>query len=172
MPTPSLLVPTLVALLAAAPAAAADRGPSTPEERQRILRLAADSDKDPLKAHATEGRWFAKWMDEVPDLAFGPDLPARWMESALKGDLRRVAVFKYELGGVAYMIQHGISDPRKAPEQRIAIHTAALEGVVRAYAVLRDLKPENRSEKMDEALGHLNQGTFPAFVQGLFGKAK
>ncbi|HJV91677.1 MAG TPA: hypothetical protein VJ623_15300 [Holophagaceae bacterium] len=172
MPKPCLLPAALVALLAAAPATAADRGPSTPEERQRVVRLAADSDKDPLKAHAAEGRWFAKWMDEVPDLTFGPDQPARWMESAVKGDLRRIAVFKYEVGGVAYMIQHGIADPRKAPEQQVAIHTAALEGVVRAYAVLRDLKPENRSDKLEEALARLNQGTFPAFVQGLYGKAK
>lgn len=169
MPT---FVPAALVALLALPAAATDRGPSTPEERAKVVRLAAESTQDPLKVHATEGRWFAKWIDEVPDLAFGPEAPARWMEGAVTGDLRRIAIFQYELGGVAYMIQHGLADPRKAPDQGLAVHTAALEGVIRAYAALRDLKPGNRSPKMDEALARLEQGTFSAFVQGLFGKAK
>jgi carboxypeptidase Q len=172
MPLPRLFPAALVALLMAVPATAADRGPSTPEERAKVVRLAAEATQDPLKVHATEGRWFAKWIDEVPDLAFGPEAPARWMEGAVTGDLRRVAIFTYELGGVAHMIQHGLTDPRKAPDHGLAVHTAALEGVVRAYGVLRDLKPGNRSPKMDEALARLEQGTFPAFVKDLFGKTK
>lgn len=171
MPTSPLVVPALVALLVA-PATAADRGPSTPEERARVVQIAADTTKDPLKTLAANGRWFAKWLDEVPDILFGPEQPARWMEGAVKGEMRRVAIFAYQVGGVSHMIQHGISDPRKAPDQAVAIHTAALETVVRAYAALRDAKPELRSPKLDEALERLNQGTFPAFVQGMFGKAK
>ncbi len=169
MPTPALLAPALVALLASP---AADRGPSTPDERARVLRLAEDLAKDPLKAQAAEGRWFAKWLDEVPDFMFGPEAPARWMEGAVKADFRRTAIFSYMVGGVSHMIQHGIPDPTKAPDKGLAVHTAALERVVRAYAAVREGRPELRTEPMDEALARLNAGTFPAFVQGLFGKAK
>lgn len=167
----SCLLPAALVATASLPLQA-ERGPATPEERARVVRLVTELAKDPLKTHASEGRWFAKWIEEVPDISFGPEQPARWMEGAVKGDLRRIAIFAYEVGGVAFMIQHGILDPRKAPEQQVAIHTAALESVVRAYAVLRDLKPENRSPKLDEAFARLEAGTFPAFVQGLFGNAK
>jgi carboxypeptidase Q len=162
----------IAALTLVTTAQAADRGPSTPEERARVVQLAAASDGDPLKAMAADGRWFEKWLDEVPDLSFGPEAPARWMEANAKGDLRRVAVFKYQVGAIAYMIQHQIADPRKAPDQLVAVHTAALEGVVRAYRVLRDTKPENRSPKFDEALEKLDKGEFPAFVKSLFGAAR
>jgi hypothetical protein len=164
---------SLLAVLAvAATAQAADRGPSTPEERARVVQLAAASDADPLKAMAADGRWFEKWLDEVPDLSFGPEAPARWMEANAKGDLRRVAVFKYQVSALAYMIQHQLADPRKAPDQLVAVHTAALEGVVRAYRTLRELKPENRSAKFDEALEKLDKGEFPAFVKSLFGATR
>lgn len=149
-------------------AQAADRGPSTPEERARVVQLAAASDTDPLKAFAADGRWFEKWLDEVPDLMFGPETPAAWMEANAKGDLKRVGVFKYQVSGIAYMIEHQIVDSHKAVEQRLAVHTAALAGVVRAYRALRDLKPENRSPKFDEALEKLDRGEFPAFVKSLF----
>lgn len=167
---PPLLPVALVAVMA--PAHAADRGPSTPEERARVIQIAEKVAQDPLQTFATEGRWFAKWIEDVPDIQFGPEAPARWMEGVVKGDLRRVAIFAYEVGGVSHMIQKGIFDPRKAPDQMVAIHTAALERVVRAYAVLRDAKPDVRSPRLDEALERLNQGTFPAFVQAMFGKAK
>lgn len=144
------------------------RGPSTPEERARVVQVAAASDADPLKVLSADGRWFEKWLDEVPDIMFGPEAPAAWMEANAKGDLKRVAVFKYQVSGVAYMIEHQIVDSHKAVEQRLAVHTAALAGVVRAYRALRDLKPENRSPKFDEALEKLDRGEFPAFVKSLF----
>jgi hypothetical protein len=163
----SCFLPTALVAAAILPLQAG-RGPSTPEERARVLKLAEASPTDALRLMATEGRWFAKWMEEVPDFSFGPEAPARWMEGAVKGDLRRVAIFLYEVGGMAYQIRHQVPDARKAPEHLLPTHTAALENVVRAYAAMRDLKPENRSPKLDEALQRLEAGTFPAFVAGLF----
>jgi hypothetical protein len=144
------------------------RGPATEEEKARVVRLATESDVDPLKVYAAEGRWFSKWIDEVPDVMFGPEAPALWMEANVKGDLKRVAIFKYSVSGVSYMVQHTINDPRAPTETMVAVHTAALEGVVRAYGVLRDAKPENKSEAFDAALEKLKKGEFPAFVKSLF----
>lgn len=167
----TVLLPAALVCAVAIPLRA-ERGPSTAEERARVQRLAAETDQDPLKLLTPEGRWFAKWMDEVPDLVFGPEAPARWMETEAKGDLRRVAVLKYMVGGVAHMIAHGLQDPRKAPDGGVAVHQAALEGVVRAYEALRDKKPENRSAAFEEALARLRAGTFPAFVAGLYTKSR
>ncbi|MBI1751656.1 MAG: hypothetical protein HY014_16390 [Acidobacteria bacterium] len=84
-------------------------------------------------------------------MTFGPEVPARWMETEAKGDLQ---------------------DPRKAPDHGATVHRAALEGVVRAYEALRDKKPENRPEKFEEALAQLKAGTFPAFVAGLYPRSR
>lgn len=165
------IIPAALICLAIVPLRA-ERGPSTPEERARVQRLATETDQDPLKLLTPEGRWFVKWMEEVPDVTFGPEAPARWMEKEAKGELRRVAVQKYMVGGVAYMLAHGLQDSRKAPDQGTAVHQAALEGVVRAYEALRDKKPENQSAAFDEALARLKAGTFPAFVAGLYPKSR
>ncbi|HJW31973.1 MAG TPA: hypothetical protein VJ505_01275 [Holophagaceae bacterium] len=163
----TLLIPiALIGTLHTA-AHAQGRGPSTPEERARVVKLALDSEKDPLALMATDGRWFEKWLDDVPDILFGPEAPARWCEGAAKGDLRKVMRFQYQLSGVAYQIEHQIYEP-KTLEHKLAIHQAALEGVLKAYESLLPRRPENRSEKMDEALALRAKGELPAFVKALF----
>lgn len=164
--TACLVLPALVVAMAL-PARAEGRGPSTPEERGRVLELAEAAAKDPLGAYARDGRWFDQWLDQIPDIMFGPEAPARWCESNAKGDLRRTLRFEYELGGVAYQIRHQIPAP-KTRDEKLAVHQAALEQVLRAYESLRDARPENRSPKMDEALATLDKGGLPAFVTSLF----
>lgn len=167
MPRTACLIPAALIALMAVPAHAKGRGPSTSEERDRVLKLTDEAGKDPLGAYARDGRWFDKWLDEIPDIAFGPEAPAGWCEDNAKGDLRRVMRFEYQLGGVTYQIQHQIAEP-KTLDEKLAIHQAALEQVLRAYASLRDAKPENRSAKMDEALATRDKGGLPAFVKSLF----
>jgi hypothetical protein len=162
-----LLIPAALIGVLAAPAQARGRGPSTPEERDRVVKLAVEAGKDPLGALAQDGRWFDKWLDEIPNITFGPEPPARWCESNAKGDLRRIIPFEYALGGVAYQIQHQIAEP-KTLDEKMAVHQAALEQVLRAYESLRDAKPENRSSKMDEALALRDKGGLADFVKSLF----
>lgn len=162
-----LLAPIALIGMLQAPLQAQGRGPSTPEERARVLKLAVDSEKDPLAAMAAEGRWFDKWLDEVPDILFGPEAPTRWCEGAAKGDLRRVLRFQYQVSGVAYQIQHQILEP-KTLEHKLAIHQACLEGVLKAYEALLPKRAENRSEKMDQVLALRDKGELPAFVKSLF----
>ena len=164
--TAHLFLPALVVTMAL-PVRAEGRGPSTPPERDRVLALAGDAGKDPLAAYARDGRWFDQWLDQIPDITFGPAAPARWCESHAKGDLRRLMRFEYELGGVAYQIQNQIPKAQSR-EEKLAVHQAALEQVLKAYASLRDAKPENRSPEMDEALAQRDAGKLPAFVASLF----
>lgn len=163
----SLLIPIALIGALSTPVLAQGRGSSTVEERDRVVKLALESEKDPLTAQAKEGRWFEKWIEDVPDIMFGPEAPARWCEGAAKGDLRKVLRFQYELSGVAYQIQHKINEP-KTLEEKLAIQQAALEGVLHAYESLLSKRPENRSEKMDEALALRAKGELPAFVKSLF----
>src|ERR1035438_7089073 len=48
---------------------AADRGPSTPEERKQALEYIAHFEADPLNpALQPEKQWLTEWIIEVPDI--------------------------------------------------------------------------------------------------------
>ncbi len=157
-------------LSTAAPALAQGaRGPSTPEENARVVQLAAVSDKDPIAAMtSSEGRWFDKWADDVPDYRFGPDNGAFWMfNGAAKGDLKRVLRFHHTVSTAAYQVQNHIADPQQSQEQFEAKTLAGVEGLLRAYESLLAKSPENRSEQLDQAIVLRGKGQLAAFVKAL-----
>lgn len=146
------------------------RGPSTPEENARVVQLAAVADKDPIGTMTSaDGRWFAKWADDVPDYRFGPDKGIYWMMvgGAAKGDLKRVLRFHHDLSTAAYQVQHHITDPQKNPQELDAKTLAGVEGLLRAYESLLAKRPENRSEQIDQAIAARDQGALAAFVKAL-----
>ncbi|WP_342116541.1 hypothetical protein [Pseudoduganella sp. OTU4001] len=160
----------IIALAAglAAPAFA-ERGPSTPEERARVVALAEAANRDPIGVmNSADGRWFMKWSDEIPDYSFGPDRGALWMETgAAKGDLRRVLRFHHTLSTAAYQVQHQMFDPMKDPAQMEAKTMAGIDGLLRAYESLKDKRPENRSEVLDNALMLRDQGKLATLYKSL-----
>lgn len=168
----TLLVPVALICTVSSPLLARGRGPSTPEERARVVQMALDAEKDPIKVRAAEEEWFEKWLEEVPDIMFGPEATARWCEGAAKGDLRKVIRFQYSVSAVAYQIQHDIPDAHKKAEDTFVVHLAALEGVLKAYETLLPKRPENRSPKMDEALTLRAKGELPAFVKSLLAEKR
>jgi hypothetical protein len=56
-------------LLIPAIAFSADRGPSTPEERQRALRIVQQLEEQPLNINADDREWMLKWLIQVPDIS-------------------------------------------------------------------------------------------------------
>jgi len=147
----------------------AERGPSTPEERERVVKLAEAANRDPVGVMTSaDGRWFMKWSDEIPDYMFGPDKGAFWMENgAAKGDLRRVLRFHHMLSTAAYQVQHQIADPEKDAAALEAKTIAGIDGLLHAYESLKDKRPENRSEALDKAIAMRDQGKLADFVQSL-----
>lgn len=164
---PAILVPIALVATLISPLKA-ERGPATPEEGARIVSIARASDKDPLAVMASaDGKWAMTWMDDVPDYTFGPDKGAFWAMGAAKGDLRKAMQFHHAISTAAYQVQHQIHDPRKKAEDAEAVAMAGLEGLLRAYETLLPKRPENRSEKMDEALASRNKGELAAFMKAL-----
>lgn len=157
-----------LALGLAAPARA-ERGPSTPEERTRVVALSEAANRDPLGVmNSADGRWFMKWADDIPDYSFGPDRGALWMDSgAAKGDLRRVLRFHHTLSTAAYQVQHQVFDPTRDPAQMEAKTMAGIDGLLRAYESLKDKRPENRSEVLDNALALRDQGKLATLYKSL-----
>lgn len=147
----------------------AERGPSTPEERARVVQLADAANRDPIGVMtSSDGRWFMKWSNEIPDYMFGPDKGAFWMENgAGKGDMRRVMRFHHMLSTAAYQVQHQLLDPQNDPAAMEAKTIAGVEGLLRAYESLKDKRPENRSEELDKVIAMRDQGKLAAFIQTL-----
>ena len=147
----------------------AERGPSTPDERARVVKLAEAANRDPIGVMtSSDGRWFMKWSDEIPDYMFGPDKGAFWMDNGVaKGDLRRVMRFHHMLSTAAYQVQHEIRDPEKEAAGLEAKTIAGIEGLLHAYESLKDKRPENRSEALDKAIVLREEGKLAAFVQSL-----
>lgn len=159
----------IIASLSAPALAQPGRGPSTPEEQARVVQLAATADKDPLGTMASaDGRWFEKWVDEVPDYMFGPDHGAYWfMTKAAKGDLKRVLRFHHTVSTAAFQVKNRIADPMRDPAQMAAKTLAGVEGLLRAYESLLARNPDNRSAKLDEAIAIRDKGGLAAFVKAL-----
>lgn len=141
----------------------AARGPSTADERARVVKIAAESRKDPIAAEAANGNWFEQWITDVPDVNLHPEGVAKWCLRSAKGDLRKVIQFQFGANAVAYQIEHNILAPKK-PEDVSAVNLAALEGVLAAYEILLAQDPKNRSQKMDDALVRRSKGELAAFA--------
>lgn len=139
------------------------RGPSTAEERARVVQIAAESRKDPLGVQAAHANWFEEWISGVPDVHLRPEGVAKWCIKSAKGDMRKILQFQFGASYVAYQLQHNLLDPKK-PEDVSAVNLAALEGVLAAYETLLAQDQKNRSKKMDEALAIRDKGELAAFA--------
>jgi hypothetical protein len=160
----------LISASLALPALAQDgRGPATPDEIAHVVQIAAASDKDPVATMTSaDGRWFQKWVHEVPDYNFGPDKAAFWlMNGAAKGEFKRVVVFHHAVSTAAYQVRHHIQDPRKTPESLEATTIAGLEGALRAYENMLAAHPDIRTPALDAALAARDKGTLAQFVASL-----
>ncbi|MBC3807431.1 hypothetical protein H8K52_08755 [Undibacterium seohonense] len=148
-------------------AAQAERGPATAEEGERIVKLAAVADKDPLAAMSSaEGRWFQKWADDVPDYMFGPDKGVFWFHNGVaKGDLMRVLRFHHTVSTAAFQLQKKIKDPMRNEADNEAKTLAGVEGVLRAYESLVAKSPDNRVPAIDDLIAARNKGGLAELVK-------
>ena len=154
-------------------AQAQDRGPSTEQERARVVQIAEATNKDPLGLmRSADGRWFTKWAQDVPDYTFAPDAGIFWFKTGMdkeeiKGDMIKVARFVHGVNTAAYQVQHGILEPHQKAEESLQVTLAGMNGLLTAYENLRDKSPDNRSAYLDLALEKRQSGKLLEFVQSL-----
>ena len=149
------------ALLAAPVAAtAADRGPSTPEERKQALEYIQDFEANPLGPHAVEEReWVLRWIIEVPDIHVSV---CTILDKLPKGDKKDAStVFIAEtFSQTAFLIQN----PDKQ-DDRLAEYQAGVEGALRVYEVLLKANPKDRQPFLDDLIERREAGTLAQFVK-------
>lgn len=156
---------TLVAaavLFAAVPSLAAERGPSTPEERKRAVETTRKLEAHPLARSSVEARrWLFQWIVDIPDIQVtscpGPLDPLLGEEDDAYAQLLYVqSVF----GMTAYLIQN----PKKAKDW-VSVQTAGLESVLRTYDALLKSDPEATRPELDRVAKARKAGKLRALVQ-------
>ena len=152
----------LAALLALAPALAAARGPSTPAERRRAIETTRRLERDPLgKGAADERRWLLQWIVEIPDVQVrgctGP------LDALAQDDGKRFGKQLYAqsvFGMAAFLIEH----PKRTSDW-LAVQTAGVESVLRAYRSLLRKAPRAHWDELDVLLTAQRQGKLERLLE-------
>jgi hypothetical protein len=136
----------LAILAAPAAVAAGDRGPSTAAERRRAVETTRRLERDPLGPSANKDRrWLLQWIVEIPDISVrgcsGP-LDALAVDEADR--YGKVLYAQSVFGMAAFLIEH----PRQKSDW-VAVQSAGVESVLRAYRALVKAAPEARWDELD-----------------------
>lgn len=136
------------------------RGPSTPEERERAVKIAHELEVDPLGKSAKDDRqWVIQWIIDIPDITvtecddfFGtiPKTP--------RGRMREI-VNQMVISSAAFMIEH----PDKAKDDQ-AVATAGLLGSLKAYQSILKAEPDSRWPYVDKVVQMRDQGKLDDYV--------
>ncbi len=152
----------VLALAVLAPAAARARGPSTPEERKRAVETTRTLEKEPLARSSMDARkWLFQWIVEIPDInvtsCAGPLDALRADEDDAYGQLLYVqSVF----GMAAFQIE----SPKRSSDW-VAVQTAGIESVLRAYDAMRRADSELRYKELDRLEKARKDGKLAAVVK-------
>jgi hypothetical protein len=157
----------LLALLALPVAAQADRGPSTPEERERAVKVAKVLRTDPLNAaNVPDREWLVKWLIEVPDISIE-------VCTSFLGDLGKDksgypgAIIAAQLASeAAFVIEH----PDRAKDTD-AVSLAGVEGALDAYQAINKQDPKYKRKQLDDLLDRRAKGTLADFVKDVAAKS-
>ena len=138
------------------------RGPSTVEERARVVALARSLEVDPLREDAASSRrWIRQWMADVPDLHFSvcDGLPGESLDGYAFVDQIKDQV---AVSGAAFALEH----QGKARDD-VAIYTAGVEGSLRAYEAILRTRPDTRAAWLDDLVARRDSGELGPHVTEL-----
>jgi hypothetical membrane protein len=144
-------------------AQARGRGPSTTEERAKVVALTRSLERDPLNENAPVTRqWLREWAIEVPDIKvyvcddlLGHGLGDNYPYSR---EVKPQMMFS----AAAFAIEH-----QDKARDEIAQYGAGVEGALQVYEVLLQSKPDARSAFLDELLAKRDHGELADHVAKL-----
>lgn len=155
------LVASIVLLFATASLGQNQRGPSTPQERENVVKVARLLETDPFNKDAKKMReWLLMLLIGVPDIhvelctAYMP--PEKSTDKNYGSEIFNQTVFS----GAAFVIEH----PDQASD-RIAVHLAGVEGALKVYEAILATKPKAKSQFYDGLLEKRNKAELRAHVE-------
>jgi len=138
-----------------------ERGPSTAEERAKVIDLTHKLETDPLNPQADEWRvWLAQWIDEVPDVVVPicpPLLPQLLRNSRNYGhELAMQVVYS----SAVFIVEH--------PEQQVdqqAVFQAGVDGMLKSYEAILKVKPRARWYFLDSLIQMRDKGELKEYLR-------
>lgn len=142
------------------------RGPSTLEERQRLVALVHKMEQNPVDLSLqSEKEWALRWLVEVPDITVS-------ICSAPFGkfwDEKYKAVPDHFIGLYTFaMAASVIERPETAgdsPEQKLAQSEAGIKAVLLGYQSLLKTNSKARSKNLDDLVQKENDGKLTDFIR-------
>jgi hypothetical protein len=149
-----------VLLAAPASAIAADRGPSTPEERKQALEYIQHFMANPLNpALQPEKEWLTFWMIQVPDIHVHVCMMFDNLPKGNKKDSQAIfnAMF---FSQIAYATQN--LDKQNDLQ---AEYQAGAEGALKVYELMLKSNPKDRQPYLDDLIQRRDAGTLQQWVK-------
>jgi carboxypeptidase Q len=139
-----------------------ERGPSTPEERAKVVRLTRQLEREPLGKDAKDVRQsLTVWLIHVPDIVVQPCGSLLGpVVNTTKDDYSAELNAQMNFSQAAYIIEN----PSKARDIH-ALLTASLEGALKAYEAILKKRPAARRPYLDDLLTRRDQGEIGAYVR-------
>jgi hypothetical protein len=138
----------------------AQRGPSTPDERAKAVKIAHDLENDPLAKGADEQRdWVIRWIIDIPDITV--DVCDEYFGKVPKpptGHSKEITQ-QMVISMAAFMIEHP-GDVKN--EQAVAL--SGLLGSIKAYQAILKQDAASRWAEMDKLVVMRDQGKLDDFV--------
>jgi hypothetical protein len=139
-----------------------ERGPSTPEERAKVVKLTRQLERDPLGKGAKEARqWLTVWLIHVPDIVVRPcGTLLGPVVGPSSDDFSAELMAQMNFSQAAFIIEN----PEQA-EDLPALFTASVEGALKAYEAILKRRPAARRPYLDDLLAKRNRGEISAYVR-------
>jgi len=140
---------------------AEERGPSTAEERAKVIDLTHKLETDPLNPQADEWRvWLAKWIDEVPDVVV-PVCPPL-LPQLLRSDRNYAHELAMQVvySSAAFIVEH----PKEQVDQQ-AVFQAGVDGALKAYQAIVKAKPRARWYFLDSLIQMRDKGELKEYLR-------
>lgn len=130
------------------------RGPSTPEERAKVIELTRMLERDPLNENADATRqWLREWTIEVPEIRF------HVCNELLSHGLGENYPYSREinlqtiLSGAVFTLEH-----QDKARDDVGAYIGGVEGSLRVYEVLAKSRPDARSAFLDGLVAMRDRG--------------
>jgi carboxypeptidase Q len=148
----------------------AERGPSTPKERAKALRLVRELEMDPFGEKATDSRrWLALWQLDVTDLQVRYCVEVLGGTTAAQRKVRPELLAQIPWSGAAYLIENpgkagGVRGEAVQGAAKAEVYLAGVEGALRAYEAMLRARPDLRAPLLDDLLAKREAGELAAYV--------
>ena len=157
----SLAIAAAMLSLAIAPILHAQRGPSTPEERAKAVKLIHHLEVDPFANDANDARrWLMGWVTQITDIRFTmcphvmkPILAIRAEEGA------DILISQFLFASIGYIIEHPDSAASLA-----AASNGGVEGMLRLYQRIVEMKVIGRNDALETMVAQQQRGELARIV--------